>query len=632
MSQQSFSDFKEKVRQTTDLVDMVSQFTQLKANGKNLKGLCPLPGHTEKTPSFNVNRDMQVYYCFGCQKGGDIFTFTQEVMGHSFKESLEYFAQKAGLRLPFYQKVDKSSNKSQPTPFQKKTEFFKVNALAKNIFQKTLETSNENHSARLYLQKRGLNQETIKHFEIGYAPDHWSFLSQKLLKYKDLAVNLGLIRKQASSSTHRFTQSGGYYDVYRNRIIFPIVTIKDEVAGFGGRCLIESDKEGKYINSPNSEIFHKGCLLYGLKMAAAHIRSLDQVIVVEGYMDVIALHQSGFKNVVGILGTALSANHANLLKNYTKNIILLFDSDKAGQTAAEKALTVLLENGLYPRSIQLPEGQDPDSMIKQWSHSKFREKLLTAPDLFESILKKHTAKNILSPTLKLQILDKMGTFIASMQDLRLKALYVQSLAEHLRLTPKHVSQYLLPQKTRKTLLDYSLRDKIADQKRQNLQSQQKQIVKKQIEKPALKAELMVAAIVANYPQYLKILEEKQILDKLSSEKILHFLKKIQDLSRHQVVNLDTLLAGLLTPDSKLTGMEGQTQYTQLIESIVFIGNEKNLSQIDRIFKDGITRIEEHFLKEQARITISNDTFHNASDIDTDGLKRFMEIQKTKHRL
>lgn len=627
MSKPSFSDFKEKVRQTTDIVDVVSKFTQLKMSGKNLKGLCPLPGHTEKTPSFNVNRDMQAYYCFGCQKGGDIFTFTQEVMGHSFKESLEYFAQKAGLKLPFYKKTN--SNESQTTSFQKKTALFKVNALAKNIFQKTLEMSKESHPARIYLQKRGLNQEIIKIFEIGYAPDHWSFLSQKLLKNKDLAASLGLIRKQNSSSMHRFAQSEGYYDTYRNRIMFPIITIKDEVAGFGGRCLIQSEKEGKYINSPTSEIFHKGRILYGLKMAAAYMRSLDQAIVVEGYMDVIALHQKGFKNVVGVLGTALSADHANSLKYYTKNIILLFDSDAAGQKAAEKALPILLEAGLYPRSIQLPEGQDPDNMMKKWSHSEFQEKLQTAPDLFESILRQHTAKNILSPTLKLQILDKMGTLITSMPDQRLKSLYIQRLTEHLRLPAKHVSQYLSPQKA---LLDYSRRGKIADQKRQDQHLQKKHIIKKQIEKPALKTELTVAAIVTQYPQYLKILEEKQILKKFSSEKISCFLKKIQDLGRQQTTNLDTLLTDLRTPDAHLSAPEDQRQYTQLIESIMLISDEEDLSQIDRIFKDGITRIEEQFLKEQARVTINTNASSNENGIDTDGLKRFMEIQKTKHRL
>ena len=608
----SDSDFKEQVRGATDIVDVISQFTHLKANGRNLKGLCPLPGHVEKTPSFNVNKAMQMYYCFGCQKGGDVFTFAQEVMGHSFKESLEYFAQKAGLTPPIYHQ-GKNSGYSNSASSQKKTALFKVNLTAKNIFKSVLETCKKDHPARIYLEKRGLTQETIKNFELGYAPDSWSFLSQKLLKESQLACQLGLIKKQSSSSQNHSSEAK-YYDVYRNRIMFPIITIKDEVAGFGGRCLVKSDREGKYINSSNSLIFHKSQILYGLKMAATHIRSLDQIVVVEGYMDVITLHQNGFKNVVGVLGTALTIEHANLLKNYTKNVILLFDSDAAGQKASEKTLPIVLKAGLYPRSVDLPEGQDPDSVIKQWGRAKFQERLLKASDLFENILNRYTKGQILSPSMKLQILDNMGTFITPIQDRRLKSLYIQSLAEHLRLTPEHVTQYLLPQK----------RLKITNQQKNNWQAQKKQIV----EKPISKAELIVAAIVANYPQYLKILETKDVLDKFSSEKIVCFLKKIQDLSRQKAVKSDTLLTDLLMKNDNLSPLENQSQDVQLVESIMFIGNEKDLSQIDQLFEDGIIRIKEHFLKEQARTTINR----VSSNIDINDLKHFMEIQKRKHHL
>ena len=621
MSQVSFSGFKEQVRQATDIVDIISQFTQLKANGKNLKGLCPLPGHAEKTPSFNVNRDMQMYYCFGCQKGGDVFTFAQEMMGHSFKESLEYFAQKAGLNPPTYYQKD-PSNALNSTSSQKKADLLKVNLMAKGIFKNVLETCKKGHPARVYLEKRGLTSKTIKDFELGYAPDNWSFLSQQLIKENELACQLGLIRKQtASAQDHSFKAK--YYDVYRDRIMFPIVTVKDEVAGFGGRYLVSSDREGKYINSSNSPIFNKSHILYGLKMAATHIRSLDQVIVVEGYMDVITLHQNGFKNVVGVLGTALTIDHALLLKKYTKNIVLLFDSDVAGQKASEKTLPIVLKAGFYPRSVDLPEGQDPDSVIKQWGVAKFQEKLNKASDLFENILSRYTKGKILSPSMKLQVLDSMGTFITSIQDNRLISLYIQSLSKHLRLTPEHINQYLLPQKKLQGRFAQSLQGKIMSQKKDSQQMQKKQIVKKQLEKPISRAERIVAAIVANYPQYLKILEAEHVLDMFSSEKIIGFLKKIQDLNRQRALKPD-----ILVQNDKLLPLENQSPDVQLIESIMVIGNEKDLSQIDQLFEDGIIRIKEHFLKEQARTAIDC----VSSNINTNDLKHFMEIQKRKHHL
>ena len=624
MSKALFSDFKEQVRQATDIVDVISQFTQLKANGKNLKGLCPLPGHIEKTPSFNVNSSMQFYYCFGCQKGGDIFTFAQEVMGYSFKESLEYFAGKAGLNLPVYDRTDERLSYSSSTSSQKKTSFFKINLTTKNIFKNVLEAYKKDHPVRVYLEKRGLTQKTIQDFELGFAPDNWSFLSQKLLKERELACQLGLIRKQASSNQRHSSETQNYYDVYRNRIMFPIVTVKDEVVGFGGRCLIKSDREGKYINSSNSPIFHKSQVLYGLKMAATHIRSLDQVIVVEGYMDVITLHQNGFKNTVGVLGTALTIDHANLLKKYTKNIILLFDSDAAGQKASEKTLPIVLKAGLYPRSVELPEGQDPDSVVKQWGKAKFQEKLLKASDLFENILRRYTKGQMLSPSKKLQVLDNMGVFITPVQDRRLKSLYIQSLAEHLRLTSEHIRQYLLPQK--RSLRGFA--DNLKGEKKNSWQMQRKQVFKEQIEKPTSKAELIVAAIIANYPKYLEVVEAEGLLDMFSSEKIIGFLKKIQDLSRQKTIKPDNLLTDLSMKNDNLLSLESQGLDAQLIESVMVIGNEKDLSRIDQLFEDGIIRIKEHFLKEQARAAIDR----VSSDININDLKHFMEIQKRKHRL
>ena len=607
------NEFKERVREATDIVDIVSRFTQLKAKGKTLTGLCPLPGHTEKTPSFTVNRDQQFYYCFGCQRGGDIFKFAQEVMGHSFLDALEYFAEKAGIPAPTYHQSQKFSALSSASS-QKKATLFKINALAKNIFQKQLALLKANHPVRVYLQDRGFLPQTIEAFQIGYAPNDWTFLSKQLSEHKNLAQTLGLMKKQASQE---------YFDIYRNRIMFPIINIKDEVAGFGGRCLTESNKEPKYINSPTSDIFHKGKMLYGLHLAAASIRSLNQVIIVEGYTDVVMLHQNGFKNVVGVLGTALTTDHTHLLKRYTRNIVVLFDSDEAGQKATKKALPILLEAGFYPRSLDLPSGQDPDMAIKTWGKALFQKRLKEAPDLFDCLLKEHLTKRSLTPSNKVQILDDMGRLIVKTKDERLKSLYIQTLAKHLDLPTQTIWQSLRSIKSQK--IDFSPTPQTADQEKYRRQ----QTIK--IEEPADKAELMIAGIVANHPKYLKVLEEQDILKQISSEKISCFLKKIQDLARHKPANLDNLLTYLWDLEANRQVLDKNFHLkldSQLLEIIAFIGSEEDQSKINKYFEDGLHRIKERFLNEKARIAIHQ----TKNDVGSVDLKKFMDIQKTKHRL
>lgn len=621
------NDFKERVRTATDIVEVVSRFTDLKTKGKNLAGLCPLPGHTEKTPSFTVNRDMQYYYCFGCQRGGDVFKFAQEVMGHSFPDALDYFAEKAGISRPPYNPYSQSSIKhpSSANVRQKKTALLKVNLLAKNIFQEALLKAPPDHPVQIYLKKRGFHLESLKTFQIGYAPNDWSFLSKKLSNHRSLARELGLIKQQTSA--HAPNQSD--FDIYRNRLLFPIITIMDEVVGFGGRTLMESDKEAKYINSPASDIFHKGKILYGLNLAASHIRSFNQVLIVEGYTDVIMLHQNGFKNTVGVLGTAFTEDHARLIKRYTQNVVVLFDSDEAGQKATQRALPVLLETGLSPRSLEMPEGQDPDIALKTWGGIEFQKKLKNAPDLFECLLMRQLKGQSLTPSFKLQVLDEMGPLISKMADQRLKSLYIQTLAQYLRLDVGKIQQYILPQKRGKIKYNYSLGVKTADQEKYDLK---RQIIKRQMEEKSVpKAELVVAAIVANNLQKLKLLEEQDILKQFSSEKISCFLKKLQALPRQDSINLDKLLrdSSELKENKGALDINFQTPIgRQLIEYIMFYGSESNSSQIDQFFEDAIRRIKECFLKEQARMAMHQ----HGNNLKTEDLKHFMDIQKTKHHL
>ena len=614
----ALDDFKERVRETTDIVDVVSRFTALKTKGKTLVGICPLPGHTEKTPSFTVNPDLQFYYCFGCQRGGDVFKFAQEVMGHSFPEALNYFADKAGLTPPPRSGSFSEQSFHSAQFFQKKASLVKINGLAKDIFQKKLQDLTPNHPARIYLKNRGFSQKAIEAFQLGYAPNDWTFLSKKLSSYREAQI-LGLVRKKAGHQD--------YYDVYRNRIMFPIITIRDEVIGFGGRCLIESEQEAKYINSPTSDIFHKGKILYGLNLAATHIRSLDQVIVVEGYTDVMMLHQNGFKNVVGVLGTALTEAHARLLRRYTRNVIVLFDSDAAGKKASKKALPILLKADLYPKSLEMPPGEDPDQILQTWGREKFQKRLKEAPDLFECLLKDHLmGRPPLTPSTRLEVLDVMGPLIATTPDQRLKSLYAQSLAQHLGLDIKTIWRSLHSPKGQK--IDYSSTHKTADQEN-DWQGQQAL----RVESYVPEAELMVIAIVVNDPKYLRILEERGILMQFSSKKISYFLKKLQDMHRHGPINLDNLLTDLWGFEANEIASDKNIylrQNRQLLEFISDIGRNEDQSQINKLFEDALRRIQECFLKEQGREKQAR-MVQNEQE-DTQILKQFMDIQRTKHGL
>ncbi|MCB0367681.1 MAG: DNA primase, partial [Bdellovibrionales bacterium] len=282
-------DFIEKVRDANNLVDLVSRYTQLNRAGGRFTGLCPFPDHREKTPSFSVNDTQQLYYCFGCKKGGNIFKFVESMMGMNFPESVEWLARQAGIPVP--QEMYQRSEKVVAHEKERKL-MADINEFAAKVFESELSRSAESSPVREYLRRRGLTAEIIKTFRLGYAPNEWEKLSQLLKARKAplaVAEKLGLVRERSQGRS-------GFYDLFRERLMFPIFAIDGRCIGFGGRVI--GDGEPKYLNSPESALFHKGQILYGLSETAKFIRAEDSVIVVEGYMDLLALYQAGIKNVV----------------------------------------------------------------------------------------------------------------------------------------------------------------------------------------------------------------------------------------------------------------------------------------------------------------------------------------------
>ena len=340
---------RERIRDATDIVDLISEHVQLVKKGRNFSGLCPF--HDEKTPSFSVNPDRQFYHCFGCGVGGDVFKFVQEIDRVTFAEAVQFLAERAGIAL---------SERSGPSreAAAAEDELYRANDLAQKYFHHLLLNDEVGAGARTYLQTRGLTGETIARFGVGYAPPAWDALL-KVAGRRGLSPQ---ILERAGLALPRSTGSG-HYDRFRDRIAFPIANLSNRTIAFGARAL-QPDQNPKYLNSPETSIYHKGRVLYGLSIARDAIRRQDSVLVVEGYTDLISLVQAGIQHVVATAGTALTEDHCRLLARFARQVVLLFDGDAAGSTAAMRALEVLLGTNLDVRVVSLPSEHDPDTFIQ----------------------------------------------------------------------------------------------------------------------------------------------------------------------------------------------------------------------------------------------------------------------------
>lgn len=358
----------EEIRTSADIVDVVSEYVQLRKRGKNFIGLCPF--HQEKTPSFTVSEDKQIYHCFGCGNGGNVFKFLMEFKNISFVEAVEEIAEHLGIKIQY----DKETFDEQQSALE---EFYEINLFAARFFSDNLLKSSDGEEAREYLKNRQIKQQTQRVFGIGYAPYGWdNFLSHA----KDNKINLP---KAKQIGLIDLNEKGEYYDKFRGRVIFPIFSPNGRVIAFGGRILEKRDDTAKYLNSPESQIFSKRKTLYGLYHSKDEIRKLDRAILVEGYMDLVSLFQAGVKNVVASSGTSLTDEQVQLLSRFTKNIIILFDADPAGQKAAMRSIEILLKQNFEVKVITLPKGEDPDSFINKFGKDKFDEFVASAKNFLE---------------------------------------------------------------------------------------------------------------------------------------------------------------------------------------------------------------------------------------------------------
>ncbi|OUP50580.1 DNA primase [Lachnoclostridium sp. An181] len=354
----------EEVRIKNDIVDVISGYVKLQKKGNSYFGLCPF--HNEKSPSLSVSRDKQMYYCFGCGAGGNVFTFIMEYENFSFVEALKYLAERAGVELP---QMEYSREEQEKRDLR--NALLEINKLAAKYYYAQLKTE-KGRTAWKYLKERGLDDETIVHFGLGYSNKYSDDLSRylKTMGYsEELQQKAGLVT---------IDEKHGVHDKFWNRVMFPIMDVNNRVIGFGGRVM--GDAKPKYLNSPETMIFDKSRNLYGLHRARTSRK--PYFIVCEGYMDVIALHQAGFQNAVASLGTALTSGHASLIKRYVKDVYLTYDSDEAGTRAALRAAPILKASGINTKVIRMEPYKDPDEFIKNLGAEAFEERITNAENSF----------------------------------------------------------------------------------------------------------------------------------------------------------------------------------------------------------------------------------------------------------
>ncbi len=447
----------EEIRNSVSIVDVISEYVQLRKRGKNYIGLCPF--HSEKTPSFTVTEEKQIFHCFGCHAGGNVFKFLMDYKKISFVEAVQELAEQQGIEISY---DDEGYNEKQ----SEQEILFDINTEAARYFSNNLLNDPEGEIAREYFQKRNIKLQTLRSFGLGYALNGWenlvNYLKQKNIDLEK-ALHLGLIGRN---------NDGRVYDKLAGRIIFPIFSPNGRVVAFAGRKLKEDDSGGKYINSPETLIYIKGKVLYGLSHCKDEIRKLDKAIIVEGYMDLISLYQAGVKNVVAVSGTALTDDQVQLLSRYTKNVVLLFDADTAGINASMRSIEILLKRDFDVKIATLPKNEDPDSFVNKFGKEQFEEIIKRSENFLEYQTAYFETKGMF---------DDPNTTAEAIRDLvKPVALVDDELKRNLLL--KNISKKF---NLREKLLEKELEKALEFQKKQNrLQSQriykQEEIIQKNL--------------------------------------------------------------------------------------------------------------------------------------------------------
>lgn len=412
----------EEIRSAANIVDIISEHIQLRRRGKNYIGLCPF--HNEKTPSFTVSEEKQIFHCFGCHAGGNVFKFLMDYEKISFVEAVLEMAERLSIPL----ETEESDYPEKQTEQEK---LYDINTEAARYFSNNLLNHPGGEKAREYFRKRNMKPQTLRAFGLGYALPGWenflSFLQERKIDLEK-ALMLGLIGQNRDSRL---------YDKFNGRIIFPIFSPNGRVVAFAGRIIEKKENAAKYLNSPESSIYVKGRILYGLSHAKDEIRKLDKAILVEGYMDLISLYQNGVKNVVAVSGTALTEEQVQLLSRYTKNVVLLFDADTAGIKASMRSIELLLKRNMEIKIASLPAGEDPDSYVNKYGRESFEEAIKKARNFLEYQTEFYTRQGMFEdPAKTAEAIRELVKPVALINDELKRILLLKNIAKRFNLREK----------------------------------------------------------------------------------------------------------------------------------------------------------------------------------------------------
>ncbi len=550
-----------EILNTSDIVDIVSQSVLLKKSGSNFFGLCPF--HSEKTPSFSVNINKQIYYCFGCGAGGDVLNFLKRYHGITFPEAAKMLARQYNITIE-----TKEIDPAKRRQIHLKESLFRLNKSTMEYFGDELKDTKQGKKATEYLKLRKISEDMINEFHLGFSPDSWDSVVKKFKELKiskNIAVQSGLILERK--------QNSGYYDRFRNRIMFPIFDINMQVAGFGGRVM--DDAMPKYMNSPETPIYNKSRILYGLHAAKQFCRQEDLVYIVEGYFDFLSLFQHGIKNTVASLGTALTHDHVRILKGYASKMILVFDSDKAGISAAKRSIKIFMKEGVDIRILVLPKENDPDSYVMEHGQEAFNKLALQAKTIMQFLLQVSIDTHGLTVEGRIKILNDMKPFLTGIQDSALRSLYVKELAETLNIDEKAVlekvrEQYLQSQHS--TSKSYLIDEKKDEDK---LESDRR--------------EEQVISMVLNYPEIIDDIKNTDVLECFYSEKLKLIGQRIISISPDKKAFITNIMA-------KMENSEDQKLIASLSMNDSFLEKDIQktaLSLINRIIR--VRKREENIL-------------------------------------
>lgn len=451
----------DEIRDRISIAVLIGERVPLKKAGRNYKGCCPF--HSEKTPSFMVSDEKQIYHCFGCGEGGNVFNFFMKFDGLSFRESVEMLASRAGVRLPALKPVDKKKEDEVST---RKKWAYRLNQIVAEYFAENLQDEKKGLAARNYLKTRDIFFEKNTQLLLGFAEDSWDelvgFLKSKNVPL-DLAVEAGVIKRR---------EDGGYYDFFRHRIMFPVIIPsfggETKVSAFSGRTfgspLTSEGREApaKYLNSPDSLIYHKSYTVYGLNAAFDAIRREDRIILVEGNLDVVRLHQEEIKNVVAPLGTALTSGHLKLLSRYTKNFVVIFDGDEAGYKAAARSLPLFLEENIVPRVVALEKGEDPDSFVRKNGADALRKLIEKSDTLFEWLIDITALKHGKGTDGKVKAVEELKPLFAMVKNPVEVSIYKKRLAAKLMLEESVINASLAGRKLRDQAGSLRIKDNLVE--------------------------------------------------------------------------------------------------------------------------------------------------------------------------